>query len=77
MALGKNPSKVDVSNAACMDIYTNSIPLIINGYTYVHAANHYKRPTPSVNALANALVKHENDDPQADALASGFVFGMC
>ena len=29
------------------------------------------------DALANALVKHENDDPEADALASGFVFGMC
>jgi hypothetical protein len=77
MALGKNPSRADVGNAACMDIDKNDIPIIVDGYAYVHAANNYKKPTPSVDALVNALLKREDDNAQADAVASGFVFGMC
>ena len=77
MALGKNPSRADVGNAACMDIDKNDIPIIVDGYTYVHSAHNYKKPTPSVDALVNALLKREDDNAQADALASGFVFGMC
>ena len=77
MALGKNPSRADVGNAACMDIDKNDIPIVVDGYAYVHAANNYKKPTPSVDALVNALLKREDDNAQADALASGFVFGMC
>ena len=77
MALGKNPSRADVGNAACMDIDKNDIPIIVDGYAYVHAAHNYKKPTPSVDALVNALLKREDDNAQADALASGFVFGMC
>ena len=77
MALGKNPSRADVGNAACMDIDKNDIPIVVDGYAYVHAANNYKKPTPSVDALVNALLKREDDNAQADALASGYVFGMC
>ncbi len=58
MALGKNPSRADVGNAACMDIDKNDIPIIVDGYAYVHAANNYKKPTPSVDALVKALLKH-------------------
>ncbi len=58
MALGKNPSKADVGNAACMDIEKNDIPIIVDGYAYVHAAHNYKKPTPSVDALVKALLKH-------------------
>ena len=77
MALGKNPSRADVGNAACMDIDKNDIPIVVDGYAYVHAANNYKKPTPSVDALVNALLKREDDKAKADALASGYVFGMC
>ena len=77
MALGKNPSRADVGNAACMDIDKNDIPIVVDGYAYVHAANNYKKPTPSVDALVKALLKREDDKAKADALASGFVFGMC
>ena len=78
MALGKNPNRVAVNNAACRDIDKNSIPMIVNGYTYVHAAHNYKKPTPSVNALSKALLKHENDyDAQAEITAHDIVFGMC
>jgi hypothetical protein len=77
MALGKNPNKVAVNNAACRDINKNSIPMIVNGYTYVHAAHNYMKPTPSVNALSKALVKHEDDNTQAEITAHGFVFGVC
>ena len=77
MALGKNPSRADVGNAACMDIDKNDIPIVVDGYAYVHAANNYKKPTPSVDALVKALLKREDDKAKADALASGYVFGMC
>ncbi len=77
MALGKNPNRVAVNNAACRDIDKNSIPMIVNGYTYVHAAHNYKKPTPSVNALSKALLKHEDDNTQAEITAHGFVFGVC
>lgn len=78
MALGKHPNWVAVNNAACRDIDKNSIPMIVNGYTYVHAAHNYKKPTPSVNALSKALLKHENDyDAQAEITAHDIVFGMC
>ncbi len=76
MALGKNPSRADVGNAACMDIDKNDIPIIVDGYAYVHAAHNYKKPTPSVDALVKALLKRE-DANAPDALASGYVFGMC
>ena len=77
MALGKNPNRVAVNNAACRDIDKNSIPMIVNGYTYVHAAHNYMKPTPSVNALSKALLKHEDDNTQAEITAHGFVFGVC
>ena len=77
MALGKNPNRVAVNNAACRDIDENSIPMIVDGYTYVHAAHNYKKPTPSVNALSKALLKHEDDNAQAEITAHGFVFGVC
>ena len=77
MALGNNPSRADVGNAACMDIDKNDIPIVVDGYAYVHAANNYKKPTPSVDALVKALLKREDDKAKADALASGYVFGMC
>ena len=77
MALGKNPNKVAINNAACRDINKNSIPMIVDGYTYVHAAHNYMKPIPSVNALSKALLKHEDDNTQAEITAHGFVFGVC
>lgn len=77
MALGKHPNWVAVNNAACHDISKNSIPMIVNGYTYVHAAHNYMKPTPSVNALSKALLKHENDYNAQAETAHDIVFGMC
>ena len=69
MQLGADSTVEDVHVAVCGDIEGVTYPVVLNAYTYIYAANHYKAPLPTVKALGRALVSDNN--PLGCASAGG------
>ena len=69
MQLGADATVEDLHVAVCGDIEGVTYPVVINAYTYIYAANHYKAPLPTVKALGRALVSDNN--PLGCASAGG------
>lgn len=69
MQLGAGATVEDLHVAVCGDIEGVTYPVVLNAYTYIYAANHYKAPLPTVKALGRALVSDNN--PLGCASAGG------
>lgn len=71
MQLGADATVEDLHVAVCGDIEGVTYPVVLNAYTYIYAANHYKAPLPTVKALGRALVSDNNSLGCASAGGGG------
>ena len=64
MQLGADSTVEDVHVAVCGDLYdprvADTIPILLNAYHYIHTANHFKAPLPTVKKLANQISNANN-----------------
>ena len=64
MQLGADATVEDVHVAVCGDLYdpnvADTIPILLNAYTYIHAANNFKAPLPTAKKLANQISSANN-----------------
>ncbi|MDA3021862.1 MAG: hypothetical protein O2943_04225 [Actinomycetota bacterium] len=64
MQLGADATIEDLHVAVCGDIddpqVADTFPILLNAYTYIHAANHFKAPLPTVKKLGKQLSSDNN-----------------